>query len=156
VGSPAFEAGSFDCPPPDTDQRGVSRPQFFRCDIGAVESEDLLGIVDVTVDDPATLLPTGRVTVTGTIYCGPAGDDFVVFVRVNQASTGAVSKVGATTGNCSGNPGDPWSVTPQKKPGSPAFQTGNARVCFDARTLVDGTNTQTDKRTGCVQVALVA
>jgi hypothetical protein len=154
VGSPAFEAGSPDCPPPDTDQRGVSRPQFFRCDIGALESEDLLGIVDVTVDDPATLLPTGRVTVTGTIFCGPAGDDFRVFVRVTQSSTGATSRVGGTTGDCSGNPGDPWTVTPPRKAGSPAFQPGSATVCFDARTFVDGTNTRTDRFTGCAIVGL--
>ncbi len=36
-GSPAIDAGSMDCPPPDTDQRGVSRPQGTDCDIGAVE-----------------------------------------------------------------------------------------------------------------------
>jgi len=36
-GSPAIDAGSMDCPPPDTDQRGVARPQGTACDIGAVE-----------------------------------------------------------------------------------------------------------------------
>ena len=36
-GSPAIDAGSVDCPPPATDQRGVSRPQGTDCDIGAVE-----------------------------------------------------------------------------------------------------------------------
>jgi len=36
-GSPAIDAGSMDCPPPDTDQRGVARPQGMDCDIGAVE-----------------------------------------------------------------------------------------------------------------------
>jgi hypothetical protein len=36
-GSPAIDAGSMDCPPPDTDQRGVARPQGAGCDIGAVE-----------------------------------------------------------------------------------------------------------------------
>jgi hypothetical protein len=37
VGSPAIDAGSPDCPPPATDQRGVSRPQGPACDIGAFE-----------------------------------------------------------------------------------------------------------------------
>ena len=37
-GSPAIDAGSPDCPPPDTDQRGVLRPQGEACDIGSVES----------------------------------------------------------------------------------------------------------------------
>jgi CSLREA domain-containing protein len=36
-GSPAIDAASPDCPPPATDQRGVSRPQGIRCDIGAFE-----------------------------------------------------------------------------------------------------------------------
>jgi hypothetical protein len=37
-GSPAIDAGSLDCPPPATDQRGVARPQGAACDIGSVES----------------------------------------------------------------------------------------------------------------------
>ena len=36
-GSPAIDAGSVDCPPPATDQRGVTRPQGAGCDIGSVE-----------------------------------------------------------------------------------------------------------------------
>jgi len=36
-GSPAIDAGSPGCPPPTTDQRGVTRPQGAACDIGAVE-----------------------------------------------------------------------------------------------------------------------
>lgn len=35
--SPAVDAGDPACPPPATDQRGVSRPQGSRCDIGAFE-----------------------------------------------------------------------------------------------------------------------
>lgn len=39
-GSPAIDAGSGDCPPPGTDQRGVARPQpqGAACDIGAYEA----------------------------------------------------------------------------------------------------------------------
>ncbi|HUF52437.1 MAG TPA: choice-of-anchor Q domain-containing protein [Dehalococcoidia bacterium] len=36
--SPAIDAGSSDCPPPATDQRGVGRPLGSGCDIGAYES----------------------------------------------------------------------------------------------------------------------
>jgi CSLREA domain-containing protein len=35
--SPAIDAGSGDCPPPATDQRGIARPQGAACDIGASE-----------------------------------------------------------------------------------------------------------------------
>lgn len=38
--SPALDMGNVDCPPPDTDQRGVLRPQGDRCDIGAFESAE--------------------------------------------------------------------------------------------------------------------
>lgn len=37
AGTPAIDAGSSDCPPPATDQRGVVRPQGTACDIGAFE-----------------------------------------------------------------------------------------------------------------------
>ena len=37
TGSPAIDAGNPDCPPPATDQRGVTRPQGTQCDIGAFE-----------------------------------------------------------------------------------------------------------------------
>jgi len=39
TGSPAIDAGSGDCPPPATDQRGIARPQGATCDIGAFEVE---------------------------------------------------------------------------------------------------------------------
>ena len=37
AGSPAIDAVAAGCPPPSTDQRGVTRPQGARCDIGAYE-----------------------------------------------------------------------------------------------------------------------
>ena len=39
IPSDAIDAGSGDCPPPATDQRGVTRPQGTACDIGAFELE---------------------------------------------------------------------------------------------------------------------
>jgi hypothetical protein len=41
-GSPAIDA-AVACPPPTTDQRGVSRPQGAACDIGAYEVETVAG-----------------------------------------------------------------------------------------------------------------
>ena len=48
AGSPAIDAGSPDCPPPATDQRGVARPQGAACDIGSVELKvDLEVAIDI-------------------------------------------------------------------------------------------------------------
>jgi len=41
-GSPAIDAAAA-CPPPDTDQRGVARPQGKTCDIGAFEAPPQAG-----------------------------------------------------------------------------------------------------------------
>ncbi len=49
AGSPAIDAGSPDCPPPATDQRGVVRPQGVACDIGAFELKPLVVEVDMDV-----------------------------------------------------------------------------------------------------------
>ena len=49
-GSPAIDAGSGDCPPPTTDQRGVTRPQGADCDIGAYEFEPPVGGLVVDLD----------------------------------------------------------------------------------------------------------
>jgi hypothetical protein len=48
-GSPAIDAGSPDCPPPATDQRGVVRPQGARCDIGAFEAEQAALVVEIDI-----------------------------------------------------------------------------------------------------------
>ncbi len=49
AGSLAIDAGGPDCPPPDTDQRGVARPQGAACDIGAFESgtQLLQAVIDI-------------------------------------------------------------------------------------------------------------
>jgi predicted outer membrane repeat protein len=62
AGSPAIDAGSPDCPPPATDQRGVARPQGAACDIGAFE---LVGLATLLVEidikpgsDPNSINPS--------------------------------------------------------------------------------------------------
>lgn len=47
-GSPAVDA-AWNCPPPDTDQRGVERPQGIGCDIGAYELKDPAGEADLAI-----------------------------------------------------------------------------------------------------------
>ena len=63
-GSPAIDAGSGDCPPPTTDQRGVARPQGTACDIGAYESCPLAGCITPTPTPTPT--PTATPTPTPT------------------------------------------------------------------------------------------
>ena len=42
--SPAIDMANPACPPPDTDQRGVSRPEGTRCDIGAYEGSIVISV----------------------------------------------------------------------------------------------------------------
>jgi uncharacterized repeat protein (TIGR01451 family) len=119
AGSPAIDAGSNACPPPSTDQRGVTRPFNGTCDIGAFEVapevdlaltkddgeecaalDDVLNYV-ITVTNNSGADATG-VTVTDTL---PAA---VTFVSVNpNAGSCTVSgntvtcNVGTLTGNTS-------------------------------------------------------
>ncbi len=50
-GSPAIDAGSPDCPPPATDQRGMTRPQGPVCDIGAYEYKVVTLPIEVQLGD---------------------------------------------------------------------------------------------------------
>jgi hypothetical protein len=57
-GSAAIDAGTPDCPPPATDQRGVPRPQGAGCDAGAYEA-----VLEVAIDikpgsDPNSINPS--------------------------------------------------------------------------------------------------
>ncbi len=66
AGSPAIDAGSGDCPPPITDQRGVIRPAGSACDIGAFE----VGLLPTpgptaTPTSTATPCPEGKVPANG-------------------------------------------------------------------------------------------
>ena len=62
AGSPAINAVTHNvCPPPATDQRGVTRPQGVACDIGAYEAEG-----QPTATPTATRTPTATATATVT------------------------------------------------------------------------------------------
>jgi hypothetical protein len=63
-GSPAINAVTHNaCPPPATDQRGVTRPQGVACDVGAYEAE---GQPTVTPTPTRTPTATATATVTST------------------------------------------------------------------------------------------
>jgi CSLREA domain-containing protein len=75
-GSPAIDTGD-DLTCPSTDQRGVTRPQWMHCDIGAYEYEFVSTSTAITSDSPDPSL---------------AGQPVTVYVRVTGGSpTGTVS-----------------------------------------------------------------
>ena len=120
--SPALDAG-VNCSV-TVDQRYVSRGAI--CDIGAFEFTDFT-VVTLTIDASATVgLPNGAATVTGTISCSRAGDQFGVVVDLEQQQ-----KVGKTTTVIRGTGGlavtcttsaQAWSAV--VTPASGAFVTG--------------------------------
>jgi hypothetical protein len=83
VGSPAVDAVSAaTCPPPESDQRGVARPQNTTCDIGAFE-----------------LVPAQPGTVqfgAASFSVGEGGGNAIITITRTDSSTGAIS-VGYTT-----------------------------------------------------------
>ncbi len=84
-GSPAIDAGSSDCPPPATDQRGVARPQGAACDIGAFE---LVQTITVSIDIkpgsfPNSINPTSNGKIPVAILSAP---NFDAPSQVNTAS----------------------------------------------------------------------
>jgi len=90
AGSPALDAGTA-CPPPATDQRGVSRPQGSACDSGAFEVE---------VPSPASPTAPSCQRKTATIV----GTDHADTLRGTKnadviASLGGMDKVSALAGN---------------------------------------------------------
>jgi len=66
--SPAIDAGSGDCPPPATDQRGIMRPKDGNgdgtpvCDIGAFEFQPGVVTTTTTTQTPTTTTPSSTTT----------------------------------------------------------------------------------------------
>ena len=100
-GSPAIDAVPLaDCPPPTTDQRGVTRPQGPACDIGAFEVQQ-----DNT---PAVLHLPSQISVNATsargatvryLFSATDPDDAVTSSSCTPAS-GSTFAIGTTTVNC--------------------------------------------------------
>ena len=82
-GSPAIDAGSPDCPPPATDQRGVARPQGMACDIGAYESVP----TDIVSIRQAVYVPA--ISVLFVSATSSAAPDAALFVTVADCLTSA-------------------------------------------------------------------
>ena len=115
------------------DQRYVPRDAI--CDIGAFEFTDLT-VVTLTVDASAvTNASIGLTTVTGTVSCSRAGDQFGVVVDLEQSqkagkNTTVVRGTGSVGITCS-TTAQPWSAAVEALDGG-VFATGQASAA--ART----------------------
>ena len=113
--SPALNAG-VNCNVA-VDQRYVARGTS--CDIGAFEFTDFT-VVTLTIDANATIpeSPNGSATVTGTVKCSRAGDEFAVAIDLEQTQksgkTTTVVRGSGSAGIACTTSAQPWSavVTP--------------------------------------------
>jgi CSLREA domain-containing protein len=95
--SPAFDAGSADCPPPATDQRGTARAQGAKCDIGAFE------LAVAAPSPPAPSGPAAPAAAAPTIVgqaaptIGAESATVSASVNPNGSATSVVVQYGTTT-----------------------------------------------------------
>jgi uncharacterized repeat protein (TIGR01451 family) len=145
-GSPALDA-AVTCPPPATDQRGVTRPQGAACDSGSVEGRPLADLSITKTDNGASPIP-GQ-TLTYTIVVRNAGPTAVTGAMVADtfppSLTGVTwsctASVGSTctAGSGAGNISQMVSLIPA---GTATFAV-NATVAPSATRLVANTATVT-------------
>ena len=142
-----MNAGDPACPPPATDQRGVARPQAHRCDMGPLER---VAIIGVTLDGSGTILPSGKVQVSGTVACATP-DKWFGTLTLKQRST-STTGTGKPGGTCTGS-SEPWTAQVTPKAGSPGFAAGPAQLCIDLSTR-DPSGPKTDRKRTCRGVSL--
>jgi hypothetical protein len=70
AGSPAIDADPTGCPPPATDERGVSRPQGKACDIGAYEAQAQGVAPTETCSSTVGLYVSCTITLTSAVPAG--------------------------------------------------------------------------------------
>jgi uncharacterized repeat protein (TIGR01451 family)/CSLREA domain-containing protein len=112
--SPAFDGGDPDgCEDEDgnailTDQRGVSRPQAARCDMGAFE-QDVYPTADLMITKSGGATGVAGSTVTYTIQVENTGGDAATGVVVTDTADAGLTFVSGTGGCASGFP---WNIGP--------------------------------------------
>jgi hypothetical protein len=86
AGSPAIDAANPACPPPPTDQRGITRPQGARCDMGAFEAA---AAVTPTPSPSATVAPLlPRAGRPGGVGLPPAGIAALLLLALPAVAVG--------------------------------------------------------------------
>jgi CSLREA domain-containing protein len=99
-GSPAIDVGGSDCPPPATDQRGVSRPQGLGCDTGAFELEADTTPPAITVPGPITTDATSQNGTVVTYAVSASDPDDAVASLACVPASGSTFPIGTTTVVC--------------------------------------------------------
>jgi uncharacterized repeat protein (TIGR01451 family) len=125
AGSPALNSG-VTCPPPTTDQRGITRPQGAACDSGAFESRPQADLSITKTDNAAAPAPGQAIAYT--IVARNAGPTAVTGARV--ADTFPASLAGVT-----------WTCVASA--GSSCTASGSGNVDQMVSLIVAGTATYT-------------
>jgi hypothetical protein len=99
-GSPAIDAAST-CPPPTADQRGITRPQGVRCDIGAFEAQRPDNQRPIANAGPDQTVNVGtQVVLDGSGSHDPDGDTLSFQWRFSSSPPGSMATLSnATTPN---------------------------------------------------------
>ncbi len=145
AGSPALNFGVA-CPPPATDQRGVTRPQGGACDSGAFESRPQADLSVTKTDNSAS--PTPGQSIGYTIVARNAGPTAVTGATVADTFpatlTGVTWTCVASAGSsCTASGSGSISQTVNLAVAGTATYTVNATVAASATRLVANTATIT-------------
>jgi uncharacterized repeat protein (TIGR01451 family) len=145
-GSPALNGGVA-CPPPSTDQRGVTRPQGAACDSGALESRPQADLSIAKTDNGASPLLPGQ-AITYTIVArngGPTAATGATVADTFPASlTGVTWTCAASTGSsCTASGAGSLNQLANLAVGGTATYTVHATVVASAIRLVANTATIT-------------
>jgi uncharacterized repeat protein (TIGR01451 family) len=144
-GSPALNSGVA-CPPPATDQRGVTRPQGAACDSGAFESRPGADLSVTGTDHGAS--PAPGQTITYTLVARNAGPTAVTGAPLADAFgaglTGVTWTCAATVGSsCTASGAGSISEVVNLLAGGTATYTVQATIAPSATRLVTSTATIT-------------
>jgi uncharacterized repeat protein (TIGR01451 family) len=145
AGSPALNLG-VGCPPPATDQRGVTRPQGASCDSGAFESRPQADLSITKSDNGAS--PTPGQALSYTIVARNGGPTAVTGAVVADAFAGSLTGVGWTCAasagsSCPASGAGNINHMVNLASGGTATYTVNATVSPSATRLVVNTATIT-------------
>jgi len=130
AGSPAIDAAA-GCPPPDTDERGVARPEGAACDIGAVETE--VSGATTTTTSPTTTSITATTIISATTTTTTS---ITTTTTITPATTTTTTTISVTTTTVPG-------ATTTTTPATTTSTTNVTTTTITATTTTTGATTTT-------------